>query len=158
MARRRSQARKQHQGRLAPARLWFRRIVMIGLVGGALGGGFVGASVYKHMQDMPDVSMVERYEPIEAIQIFDRFDHLVCTVEGDEDRRVVPLNQISTKMQQAILAAEDHHFYEHKGINPVSIFRATIVNMQAGHVREGGSTITQQLAKNLFFVDAGRTN
>ena len=157
MARRRSQARKQHQGRLAPARLWFRRIVMIGLVGGALGGGFVGASVYKHMQDMPDVSMVERYEPIEAIQIFDRFDHLVCTVEGDEDRRVVPLNQISTKMQQAILAAEDHHFYEHKGINPVSIFRATIVNMQAGHVREGGSTITQQLAKNLFFVDAGRT-
>ncbi len=130
---------------------------MLAVVALAVGGGYLGASVWKQLQDVPDVAIVERYEPIEAIQLFDRNDHLVCTVEGDEDRRVVPLTQVSPQMQHAILAAEDHHFYEHHGINPVSIFRAMMVNLQAGHVKEGGSTITQQLVKNLFFNEAGRT-
>lgn len=113
--------------------------------------------MYFRLKDLPDISVVERYEPIEAIQLFDRNDHLICTIEGDEDRRVVPLNQVSTQMQQAILAAEDHHFFEHNGINFASIIRAMISNLQAGHVVEGGSTITQQLVKNLFFTDTGRT-
>jgi len=105
---------------------------------------------------LPDVSSLEHYEPIEAIQIFDRNNHLACTVEGDEDRRVVPLSEISVPMQQAILAAEDHHFFEHHGINFSSIFRALLVNLQARHVVEGGSTITQQLVKNLFFTQGQR--
>lgn len=119
--------------------------------------GYIGAKVYQQLKDMPDISVLEKYEPIEAIQIFDKNDHLVCTVEGDEDRRVVPLKQVSTQMQQAMLAAEDHHFYEHHGINPISIVRASLTNIQAGRVKEGGSTITQQLIKNLFFEDQGRT-
>lgn len=123
----------------------------------AVGLGYLGASVYRQMKDLPDITIVERYEPIEAIQLFDKNDHLVCTVEGDEDRRVIPLNQVSTHMQQAILAAEDHHFYEHQGINIMSIGRAALANLQAGKVVEGASTITQQLVKNLFFTDAQRT-
>ena len=104
----------------------------------ALPLGYLGARVWQQLKDMPDISVIERYEPIEAIQIFDKNDHLVCTVEGDEDRRVVPLSQVSTQMQQAMLAAEDHHFYEHHGINPMSIVRAFYTNLQAGHVVEGG--------------------
>lgn len=123
----------------------------------ALPLGYVGAKIYQLVKDMPDISILERYEPIEAIQIYDKNDHLVCTVEGDEDRRVVPLSQVSTQMQQAMLAAEDHHFYEHHGVNPISIMRAAMTNLQAGRVKEGGSTITQQLIKNLFFEDQGRT-
>lgn len=116
-----------------------------------VGGGYGAAMVYQQLKDLPDISILERYEPIEAIQVFDRNDKLVCTVEGDEDRRVVSLTQVAPQMQQAMLAAEDHHFYEHHGFNPTSFARAFLVNMQAGHVVEGGSTITMQLVKNLFF-------
>lgn len=118
-----------------------------------LGGGYMVAMVWQQLKDLPDISLLERYEPIEAIQIFDRNDRLTCTVEGDEDRRVVALSQIAPQMQQAMLAAEDHHFYEHHGFNPSSFVRAFLVNMQAGHVVEGGSTITMQLVKNLFFEE-----
>lgn len=133
-----------------------RTSFVIACLGVAVILGYFGASIWKDVKDLPDVSALERYEPIEAIQLFDRNDKLICTVEGDEDRQVVPLNQVSTQMQQAMLAAEDHHFYEHHGINPVSIFRAFLANMHAGKVVEGGSTITQQLVKNLFFEDPKR--
>jgi penicillin-binding protein 1A len=126
-------------------------------VAGAVGIGFGIAWGIRYLKDIPDLTLVEKYEPIEAIQIFDRNDHLICTVEGDQDRRVVPLTQISPQMQQAMLAAEDHHFFEHHGINFVSIGRASLVNLNKGRVVEGGSTITQQLVKNLFFTDAQRT-
>lgn len=123
----------------------------------AVGFGYIGAKIWKQLHDLPDITLVERYEPIEAIQLYDKNDHMICTIEGDEDRRVVPLNQISQQMQQAMLAAEDHHFYEHHGVNVLSIVRASLANLQAGHVVEGGSTITQQLVKNLFFTEAQRT-
>lgn len=119
--------------------------------------GYFGAKIWQQIKDLPDISVLERYEPIEAIQIYDKYDKLICTIEGEQDRQVIPLSQVSKQMQQAMLAAEDHHFYEHHGINPMSICRALITNMQAGHVREGGSTITQQLVKNIFFEEAGRT-
>ena len=158
MATRRSveMQRKKRNAPITPGKVLKGMFVMVGLLG-AIGIGCVIAFGWKYLKDIPDLTMVEKYEPIEAIQIFDRNDHLICTVEGDQDRRVVPLNQISPQMQQAMLAAEDHHFFEHHGINFVSIGRASLVNLTKGHVVEGGSTITQQLVKNLFFTDAQRT-
>ena len=142
--------------RRSPFWHFVRTVLLLGFLVGMLAAGYVAAMVYQQLKDLPDIAVLERYEPIEAIQIFDRNDRLVCTVEGDEDRRVVSLSQIAPQMQQAILAAEDHHFYEHHGFSPTSFIRAFIVNTQAGHVVEGGSTITMQLVKNLFFEDAGR--
>lgn len=62
----------------------------------------------------------------------------------------LPLASISPAVQQAVIAVEDNRFYQHIGIDINAIFRATLVNLQFGEVVEGGSTITQQLIKNLF--------
>ncbi|WP_025897409.1 transglycosylase domain-containing protein [Sneathiella glossodoripedis] len=71
---------------------------------------------------------------------------------GDLYGRMLTPKQIPTVMKEAVLATEDAHFYSHFGINPVSLIRALWRNYQAGRVVEGGSTITQQLAKNLFLT------
>lgn len=63
----------------------------------------------------------------------------------------VSLDEISKEYIDALLASEDAVFYEHHGFNPMSTFRALLTNIQEGYFAEGGSTITQQLAKNLYF-------
>jgi len=67
------------------------------------------------------------------------------------DREVVPLSEISPVFIQAVLALEDHSFYRHHGFSKRSFVRALLSDLRHGRFREGGSTITQQLAKNLFF-------
>ncbi len=62
----------------------------------------------------------------------------------------VKLKDVPESMQQAVIAVEDRKFYSHWGFDMEGIFRAALVNMQYGEVREGASTITQQLVKNLF--------
>jgi membrane peptidoglycan carboxypeptidase len=59
----------------------------------------------------------------------------------------VPLDQVSTSMQQAIIATEDARFYEHRGLDVLGTMRAMLANLRAGHPVQGGSTISQQLAK-----------
>ena len=73
-----------------------------------------------------------------------------------EQRRLVRLSQIPPAMIDAILAAEDHRFYEHHGVDLVRIVKAAYVDFTSGHVRQGGSTLTQQLMKN-FFLNSQRT-
>ncbi|AFC33801.1 hypothetical protein PM3016_7225 [Paenibacillus mucilaginosus 3016] len=62
----------------------------------------------------------------------------------------VPLTQVPENLRNAVIAVEDRRFYEHKGFDLWSISRALLRDLQAGSMKEGGSTITQQLAKNLF--------
>jgi penicillin-binding protein 1B len=69
-----------------------------------------------------------------------------------QQRRLVPLAQIPPALIDAILAAEDHRFYEHHGIDLVRIVKAAWVDFSAHRVRQGGSTLTQQLMKNFFLT------
>lgn len=66
-------------------------------------------------------------------------------------RRWVPLRDVPAPVVAAVLAAEDHRFYDHPGVDPLAIGRALWTNLRHGEVRQGGSTITQQLAKNLYY-------
>ncbi len=69
-----------------------------------------------------------------------------------ERRRLVSIDQVPRNVIHAVLAAEDHRFYEHKGLDPRGILRAIYTDIRHGSFREGGSTITQQLAKNYFLT------
>ncbi|GAB4226936.1 MAG: penicillin-binding protein 1A [Methyloligellaceae bacterium] len=64
----------------------------------------------------------------------------------------IRLKHLPPHLVNAVIATEDRRFYSHFGVDPVGLFRATVKNLRAGHVVEGGSTITQQLAKNLFLT------
>ncbi|HNH49114.1 MAG TPA: biosynthetic peptidoglycan transglycosylase, partial [Myxococcota bacterium] len=67
------------------------------------------------------------------------------------ERRIwVPINELPKHVWQAFIASEDRRFFEHEGVDPIGIARALVVNLQGGSVRQGGSTITQQLVKNLL--------
>lgn len=68
----------------------------------------------------------------------------------EEHRRDVSLNRISPNLQRAVIAIEDHRFYSHVGIDPIGIGRAVFRDIRAGGIEEGGSTLTQQLARTLF--------
>ena len=68
----------------------------------------------------------------------------------DEDRRDVPLARIAPDLQHAVVAVEDHRFYRHPGIDPLALGRAVVRDITGGGMVEGGSTLTQQLARTLF--------
>lgn len=70
--------------------------------------------------------------------------------ERGTSRAYIPLDMLAPSAADAVVAIEDQRFYQHPGVDPIGVIRAAFVNLRAGRLVEGGSTITQQLAKNLF--------
>ncbi len=98
---------------------------------------------------VPHLQELERYRPSTITRVFDAKDRLIG--QFTHERRVlVPLSRIPKQLVEATLAVEDVGFYRHRGIEVRGILRAALANYRAGRVVQGGSTITQQLAKLLF--------
>ena len=72
----------------------------------------------------------------------------------DEQRLDVPFEQISTNFKDAVIAVEDHRYYAHFGIDPIAVTRAAVYNLRSSEGTQGGSTITQQLARTLYLSNA----
>ena len=72
----------------------------------------------------------------------------------DEQRQDVKFEQISTTFKDAVISVEDHRFYYHPGIDPIALTRATFYNLRSSAGEQGGSTLTQQLARTLFLSNA----
>ncbi|BAY16564.1 1A family penicillin-binding protein [Nostoc sp. HK-01] len=118
------------------------------LTSSIVAGGLVGLAI--SFRNLPDVRQLRNFLPSETTYIYDIKGKLLASVHGEANREVVPLDRISPNLKRAVLASEDGHFYSHHGINPTGVGRAIVVNAVAGGVKEGGSTITMQLVKNLF--------
>ena len=105
---------------------------------------------------LPEVVKLEDYKPLLVSQVFDRNGKKIG--EFSRQRRVlIPYKDIPELVIKAFIAAEDDTFFEHKGINLQALLRAFIANMRAGRNVQGGSTITQQVAKTLILQTNEKT-
>jgi len=100
-------------------------------------------------KSLPQLVTIQDYEPLMVTEVFDRNKKKIGEF-ARERRTLVPFEKIPKKLIQAFMAAEDDQFFEHSGVNYQSILRATLANMRAGRSVQGGSTITQQVAKTLM--------
>ncbi len=108
------------------------------------------AAALVQLSRLPDVRILENWRPHQSTQILDRKGRLLGSIHGEENREFVPLASISIHLREAVIAVEDEHFMRHRGVNIRGILRAAVTDVLEGRRLEGGSTITQQLAKNLF--------
>ncbi len=101
------------------------------------------------VEDLPHLLKLPIFQPGEPSLLYDDEGQMFAPIVP-EYRVFVPLSRIPLNLRQAIIAAEDARFYQHGAIDLRGMARATIKNLMAAQVKEGGSTITQQLAKTLF--------
>ena len=112
-----------------------------------IGGGALG---YFSLT-LPDTSQLTVAERRPSVTIL-AADGSLLTTFGDLFGQPLTLQEMSPYLPKAVIATEDRRFYSHFGIDPIGLLRAVNADLTAGHVVQGGSTITQQLAKNLFLT------
>src|SRR5690606_28608878 len=106
--------------------------------------------VQHYSRDLPDTRQLEKgYAPPQVTRVLARDGTLLANLFL-ERRTVVPIEKIPDPVKIAFLAAEDAGFFQLAGLNYLGMLRAMVVNMRSGPVRQGGSTITQQVVKNVL--------
>ena len=129
-------------------RLWARLLVWAATLAIWMGIG-IGAVVAYYAVDLPDIDKATATTRRPSV-VFQSVDGETFAAYGDIYGEPLTLSQMSPALPEAVLATEDRRFYHHFGVDVIGLTRAFIADLRAGHVVQGGSTITQQLAKNLF--------
>ena len=115
----------------------------------AAGAVFAGALYLFFSLNLPQLKTVDDYKPALPTIMYDK-DGTEVARFFTENREMISIDQVPRQVISAVLAIEDAHYYEHKGLDYLGIFRAFLKNLRAGKVVQGGSTITQQVAKSLL--------
>ncbi|MCL1973015.1 MAG: transglycosylase domain-containing protein [Endomicrobia bacterium] len=112
----------------------------------------VGAKILEKMtEDLPSISQLENYTPSLSTKIYDKDNNLIAELFM-ERRMLVPINEIPIDLQNAFISIEDNDFFYHWGVSTKGVIRALSRIALRRKVAEGGSTITQQLAKTIFLT------
>lgn len=139
--------KKHHRQRIFKTALF--AILGLGALG-ALGAAFFIVSALKNL---PSLDLIANRQVTESTKIYDRTGETLLLELYDEERRtIVPFEQIPDRIKQATVAIEDENFYEHSAFDFKGFLRALVANARCGCITQGGSTITQQLAKNSFLT------
>lgn len=121
-------------------------LVLLLAFGAGAGATFLYATLFR---DLPDLRSVEDYQPPLTSRVLDYNGKLIGRY-ASERRELAPLGSLPEHVGLAFVAAEDSHFFEHAGIDYVSILRAAWVDIRAGSIKQGASTITMQLVKQML--------
>ncbi len=122
--------------------------LLLAIIGGAI-------VYYVVLKELPSIAALKDYRPSIATRIYADSNDLIDEFFL-EDRKLVRLSEVPEMAIQAFVAAEDARFYQHKGFDILSMIRAFIKNIEAGRIVQGGSTITQQVAKSLYLSSEKR--
>ncbi|HYQ47835.1 MAG TPA: PBP1A family penicillin-binding protein, partial [Thermodesulfovibrionales bacterium] len=125
------------------------RKFLVGLTVLGVLAGIAGGFLFWTLSDLPRLNAIEEYIPMESSKIYSSDGQLLAEFYY-ERRTFIPHYKIPRQVKQAIVAIEDARFYSHPGVDFIGIFRALAQDIRAGGLKQGGSTITQQLAKMLF--------
>jgi penicillin-binding protein 1A len=133
---------------------WFGYLTIVLVIGVLLAGAGAIWVFWEYGRDLPDYDQLADYQPPVTTRVHAGDGSLIA--EYAVERRVfVPIDAIPRRIVDAFLAAEDQHFYDHPGVDPIGIARAVVVNLKnigSGRRPEGASTITQQVAQNFLLT------
>jgi len=140
--------------RLRRIALWLLGLTLFGVLAGV--GGVVGIFwYYGRGVEAIDVGTIRAYRPYQVTRITAR-DGVVLGELYKERRTLIDLSEVPSHVENAFLAAEDADFYNHEGMDYMGMVRAMLSNIRSGQIRQGASTITQQVVKN-FLLSPERT-
>ncbi|MDP9151685.1 MAG: PBP1A family penicillin-binding protein [Myxococcota bacterium] len=137
-------------------RRWLPRASLVAAALALAAGVAIGLVVRHYEAGLPGVTELKTYQPSQVTRILRR-DGVVLAELYTQRRTVVSIQSLPPHVKLAVLAAEDAGFYEHEGLNYLGIARAMLVNLRSRSTRQGGSTITQQVVKNLLLATRERT-
>ncbi len=132
-----------------PFRRWIMRLFKIGLICGLLGVMVLGIFVYIARGELDSFEDLKSSPNGQMIRIR-AADGTVIQSMGPSFGRWLTIKQLPDEMKNAMVAVEDRRFYKHPGVDPIGITRSFWVRIRDGRFRQGGSTITQQLARNIY--------
>ncbi|MBT8123723.1 MAG: transglycosylase domain-containing protein, partial [Gammaproteobacteria bacterium] len=139
-----------------PLFLKLLRLVFIGIFGISVAVGIIAVGAFLYFSPgLPSVSTLKDVELQVPLKVFSRDGKLIA-VYGEKRRQPLQIKDYPQPVIQAFLAAEDDRFYQHPGVDYQGLIRAAIEVLRTGEKRQGGSTITMQLARN-FFLSNERT-
>ncbi len=121
-------------------------LIACAVFSGGAGGAYVALT-----SDLPQIRSLENFQPSAVTRIYSA-DKVLLTELFAEKRDPVPLKQLPPMLTQALLSIEDNNFYSHIGVDIKGLARAMVANVLAMGYKQGGSTLTQQLAKTLFLT------